>query len=73
MLCNHLEGNDFSVPRVMEVDTGNSCYIEKLPVERYTSTRETKKPPENNKSPPLFVNHGLFSDPFENLETNLFN
>ncbi|KAM3283021.1 hypothetical protein P3S67_026666 [Capsicum chacoense] len=27
----------------MEVDTGNSCFIDKLPVERYTSTRETKK------------------------------
>ncbi|KAK6775205.1 hypothetical protein RDI58_026206 [Solanum bulbocastanum] len=41
----------------MEVDTGNSCFIEKLPVERYTSTRETKKPPETNKSPAAFVNH----------------
>ncbi|KAJ8557538.1 hypothetical protein K7X08_003163 [Anisodus acutangulus] len=52
------EGNDFSVPRAMEVDTGNSCFIEKLPVERFTSTRETKKsPPENNKSPLVFVNH----------------
>ncbi|XP_009774965.1 uncharacterized protein LOC107792688 [Nicotiana tabacum] len=45
----------------MEVDTGNSCYIEKLPVERYTSTRETKKPPENNKSPPVFVNHAAIA------------
>ncbi|CAN4115001.1 unnamed protein product [Withania somnifera] len=41
----------------MEVDTGNSCFIKKLPVERYTSTRETKKPPETNKSTPVFVNH----------------
>ncbi|XP_059289029.1 uncharacterized protein LOC132042524 isoform X3 [Lycium ferocissimum] len=47
----------------MEVDTGNSCFIEKLPVERYTtSTRETKKsPPENNKSPPVFVNHAAIA------------
>lgn len=52
----------------MEVDTGNSCFIEKLPVERYTSTRETKKPLETNKSPAAFVNHGSFSDPSENLE-----
>ncbi|KAK4359963.1 hypothetical protein RND71_022192 [Anisodus tanguticus] len=46
----------------MEVDTGNSCFIEKLPVERFTSTRETKKPPpENNKSPPVFVNHAAIA------------
>ncbi|KAK4367073.1 hypothetical protein RND71_014953 [Anisodus tanguticus] len=56
------EGNDFSVPRAMEVDTGNSCFIEKLPVERFTSTRETKKsPPENNKSPLVFVNHAAIA------------
>ncbi|KAG5574762.1 hypothetical protein H5410_054896 [Solanum commersonii] len=45
----------------MEVDTGNSCFIEKLPVERYTSTRETKKPPETNKSPAAFVNHAAIA------------
>ncbi|XP_055830104.1 uncharacterized protein LOC129899235 isoform X2 [Solanum dulcamara] len=47
----------------MEVDTGNSCFIEKLPVERFTSTttRETKKPPETNKSPAAFVNHAAIA------------
>ncbi|XP_015056494.1 uncharacterized protein LOC107002830 isoform X1 [Solanum pennellii] len=61
-LLFHLRaGNDFSVPRAMEVDTGNSCFIEKLPVERYTSTRETKKPLETNKSPAAFVNHAAIA------------
>ncbi|KAL3323705.1 hypothetical protein AABB24_038054, partial [Solanum stoloniferum] len=61
LLLHIREGNDFSVPRAMEVDTGNSCFIEKLPVERYTSTRETKKPPETNKSPAAFVNHAAIA------------
>ncbi|KAF3683748.1 putative cysteine proteinase 15A-like [Capsicum annuum] len=37
------KGMLFLFQGAMEVDTGNSCFIDKLPVERYTSTRETKK------------------------------